>query len=474
MEPIDPTIGELLSAIYFDGRRFTLPKLAPVVGGEWGQVRLEPLGGEFEATDDSLALRVTTTEAKVIDQLRSGRGVRNAPVRLDLADATTVAARFMTIPHLNTRIDAAVPGERVDAGVELVGWTWRTNRKPIAWVGSLDGEFAPRLGNLTLTRNGPTVTSTLSALRLPGKHEWFLLPFKDSDPIVVVTPGENEPHTLYMDLLCLEFSLGRALGIDYFVGVDEHHEPVAAMGLSRLRKPLRTGRCPVPDEFDREALWLPMMFQQLASAMGPNEERAFLPGIGSYIDAQSAHLDGAYLLVHIGLEALLLNFATKEERASLVRATRAWSKCTARLRDGIAEHLLEPGDLELILSRFSGAPRAPIRRVLDRFVARRGITLPEEIHEEMKRRNNVVHGYWMNREADYEIDRDARRVEMVQTLLAAVLAIRIGYEGPIKGYDWDEEGVRANPSWWPVGISDAQAERRFIHRSRGPNPVPQP
>lgn len=63
---------------------------------------------------------------------------------------------------------------------------------------------------------------------------------------------------------------------------------------------------------------------------------------------------------------------------------------------------------------------------------------------------------------------------MVQTLLAAVLAIRIGYEGPIKGYDWDEEGVRANPSWWPVGISDAQAERRFIHRSRGPNPVPQP
>ncbi len=79
------------------------------------------------------------------------------------------------------------------------------------------------------------------------------------------------------------------------------------------------------------------------------------------------------------------------------------------------------------------------------------ITLPEDVLAEVKRRDDPAHHYFMNRRLDHDdLDKDVRRLEMIQTLLVALTAVHVGYTRPIRGYDVTPSGGRSAPTWWPV------------------------
>jgi hypothetical protein len=82
--------------------------------------------------------------------------------------------------------------------------------------------------------------------------------------------------------------------------------------------------------------------------------------------------------------------------------------------------------------------------------------------EEVAKRNYPAHGFLMNADLEHDIDRDARRLEMVQTLLAALLACHIGYRGPLRGYDPDPNGHRPSPAWWPVSTKQEDVWVRYV------------
>jgi hypothetical protein len=152
----------------------------------------------------------------------------------------------------------------------------------------------------------------------------------------------------------------------------------------------------------------------------------------------------------------------------LVADEGRWEALFDPLRPELLKQAKGGEDANLLYSRLVGAHRPPIRRVLERLLDQHGISLPQDVKRELRRRNDAAHGFWMNADFDYEIDRDYRRLEIVLTLIAAVIASHVGYPGPLKGYDVDEEGHRPSPSWWPVACSQDEVAERFVYESEIP------
>jgi len=219
------------------------------------------------------------------------------------------------------------------------------------------------------------------------------------------------------------------------------------------------------DDLEKASIWPPKLFTLLSAKAQEEGLKSLLAPIGCYLDAMSVHLDAAYVLAHMGLEAAVLKFASKEDHASLVQS-KAWKRCCKALRPRMVDHVIEKADQELaaddlglLHGRVAGAGRPPIRRVVDRYFARHSVRLEGEVRAELRRRNDVAHGYWMNPELEYEPDVDYRRLEIVLTLIAAAIATYVGYDGPLKGYDVDERGHRPCPSWW---TGEAEVPRQWF------------
>jgi hypothetical protein len=208
-----------------------------------------------------------------------------------------------------------------------------------------------------------------------------------------------------------------------------------------------------------------MLFSALAAKVQEEGIDKLLSAIACYLDATAVHLDGGYLIAHMGLEALLLGLADPSDLTPLVQDKAAWKELVvSTVKPSVAAHLVDKQDEGLLVARLMDVTRPPVRRVLDRFLSRYGIQLPKEVRDEMRRRNEAAHGFWMNPELDYEIDRDYRRLEIVLTVIAAVVACYVGYKGPLKGYDFDDKGCRPSPSWWPISET-ATGHRIHFERS---------
>jgi hypothetical protein len=89
-----------------------------------------------------------------------------------------------------------------------------------------------------------------------------------------------------------------------------------------------------------------------------------------------------------------------------------------------------------------------------------GLTVPKVALDEVGRRNVVAHRYLMAVESTADWQELADRVAIVQTLLVAVLAKRVGFEGPIVGWEWAHGRLKI-PDWWPWKRLD-EARRHYL------------
>jgi hypothetical protein len=73
----------------------------------------------------------------------------------------------------------------------------------------------------------------------------------------------------------------------------------------------------------------------------------------------------------------------------------------------------------------------------------------------------------MNSDGSYDVDRDVHRLEMIQTLMMALVALHVAYRGPLKGYDVRDDGGRHPPAWWPWQAPHVVGDEQFL-AERGP------
>jgi len=218
----------------------------------------------------------------------------------------------------------------------------------------------------------------------------------------------------------------------------------------------------VPDDVYGAALWVPEFFRLLAAKLGEEGLEPLVIAITSYLDAEADHLDGGYLKAQVGLEAFAKRLVGDGRPELLVRDEAAWRQWVNTLRPVIAKHIADPERVGGVIDKFLSARFAPTGDMVRRAFAQNAIHLPREVLTEIKKRNKPAHGFLMNSVLEHDIDRDHRRLEMIQTLLAGLVALHVGYGGPLKGYDVGTDGRRPSPGWWPLSTSGEDAEVRFL------------
>ena len=452
--PLVGPVVDLLVDLAFHGFTVAEPHFAEAVRLSWDSLDLTEPVGHISWEDDPLAFRCEANE-EVFDRLYAALEIRNKPALIELRDGSQLRA---DIAHL-----ANLWPDR-EGQIELHHWSWTGAVHPTLWIGQLEGTVPPH-GNLAIreqTQDGWKLRN--DCYRLQGHYAWHLLRTEKSPArVIVIDAGDAtlvEEH-VQRDFLALQLAFGGPLRLGRLVGIDEARQPVAAMGVGTFTRQPGRHRVPVPDDIGHVAIWVPAFFKALAGRLSADGLHPLRIPIAAYLDSVSDHLDGAYLKVHVGLEAFAKHLVAAEPKQLLVKDEALWKSWVKSLKPPIAAHLEDPDKLDTILGKFIAAMHAPTGDLVQRAFSS-AISLPGDVAEEIKKRNYPAHGFMMNSDGSYEVDRDVRRLEMIQTVMMALLALHVGYDGPLKGYDVLDDGGRHPPPWWSAHASEESAAPHFV------------
>jgi hypothetical protein len=352
----------------------------------------------------------------------------------------------------------------------------RPNARAKLWLARLSafeagGAFATN-GNLVVVRRGvaddgtPSTHMTAGHYRLVGAYTYYLLRTDDGSSWFLVIDAGTERVTpergkVFVDVLALQFVLGRALYFDVLVGLDGT-DVVALVGGRHGRDHSRSQRAqpPVPLDFTREC-WAAHLFEKLSADYQTRPELRFYVALTFYLDALAAfHVEGRYLAFHVALESFAYRVLQASSVAQGPLVDRAkWRAWLAESKERI-QSLAAPGQAETLFSKITSIParRAASRVVEDAFLTFGVPITPEMALELEEGRGRIVHTASMFDQRQEDVDAYLSRIAVVRTMLVALVAKVVGYQGAILG--WTKEDGRpydeADPAWWTV---DDEAKR---------------
>jgi hypothetical protein len=362
-------------------------------------------------------------------------------------------------------------------------WELSTPGRPSRlWVAAIqgleDGAGFVTNGNLTVLRETPNANGGLHTrfsaghYRLVGaytyyllhaggdKREWFLI-------VDVGHDGPPERGSVFIDMLALQFALGRAFYFDVMHGL-EGADIVSTVGgrHGRDQRHKPNAQPPVPLDFAAEC-WAAQLFEKVSAAYRSRPELRFYVALTFYLDAIATyHVEARYLALHVALESFaywLLQANAPEERPLVDRAKwRAW---LAANKESI-KSLAAPDQGETLFAKITSIParRAASRVVEDAFAHCR-VALAAEMAAELEEgRGRIVHTASMFEQRQAQLQAYLTPIAVVRSMLVALVSRAAGYEGAILG--WTREDGRpfdsADAVWWPVN-DDARLDalRRF-------------
>ena len=181
----------------------------------------------------------------------------------------------------------------------------------------------------------------------------------------------------------------------------------------------------------------------------------------------SSHLDLAYLAGQVGLEAFAFKIVGKAAPQVLVKDTGAWSKWVIANKGSISDHALNADAGRRLLGKVVNAHQAPSSDRVEAALRHYALDVPDEVVEEIMQRSQAVHEYLMSgREPVRDLLKDVDRRDTVLTLLAALVAKYVGFDGPIVGCERADGGGRQIPPWWPHRGEGARSVRFLCERER--------
>ena len=295
-----------------------------------------------------------------------------------------------------------------------------------------------------------------------GPDRWFL----------IVDSGQTRPvrKDIFNDLLALQFVLGTAFYFDVLEGLSDGRQCVARVGGRCGRDHRHRPRTEdvVPTHFVQEH-WPAAFFEAISRAYRERPNLRLHIALSFYLDGlASFHVEGRYLLQHVGLEAFahwLLKEQEGADEPALVDKPK-WKAWLKENKDTI-RGLAVPGSEETLYSKVTSIPaRRASSMVVEAAFQRFALAVVPEMADELENgRNVVVHTAVMFEERREDVNDYLMRIAIVRTMLTALLAKVVGYQGAILG--WGREYRRpyseADTSWWTVDPAAREAALAFFN-----------
>ena len=365
-----------------------------------------------------------------------------------LIDNSTLTAAYIAVRN---RSFALTPAQRSKSVLIGYDWTWKSNTLPIAYVGVLQGyrPFVDR--NLAIKGYGE---SHCSAKHMRGNLHWTFVRRDDLDPhscLVFVSSSQEQPfeldrQSLRIDFAALEFVMGCPIRLEMLIGVDSHNLSVSAMNFETgiFFQENSCSKAPVSDSFDSR--WSSVAFTAVATNLC-SAEPAFQNALYTYLATHTGYVETRYLVAQVALEAFAKHLKPSEK--PIVKDKAAWKKLIDSLSEQFREHVADDSvwrGLETKLKRDVITPTTST--LVKDYLAAAAIEVPAEALQEVNNRSLVVHENTMQKAGtpeDPTFAQRSRRLEIIQTLLAALILRHAGYSGALAG--WDNE---PSVAWWPI------------------------
>lgn len=471
VDVIGGRLAKLLIGLYTAAVTVEEPQLPAIASGTWAGCSLDGTAAELAHMDEELKLLLKGPRWSRLTEIRqvlSGSG----PVQAELVGQTKFTAAY-------ARWTEHVPHHSVT--VSLMGWTWAAPQPDALWVGKPKGVRFDDDNLVVYAGSGWSAKN----LRVEGHYGFYLVQPREGDVLIVIdTHGEALDHRkVALDFRALEFAIGTPLALDEIVALDATHQVVGAAGLGFGRRhPVGGGRrCPVAGAHELyalddcmvdEHLWIPALCQRVAAKLHEEgEDSPLLLATAAYLDSLTGHIHANYLLAQVALEALCHAIGPKPEPR--IRDTTAWHRYVEEQTETIRSHLkVDEGEdhLASVVGLLKHVlPAMPASKRVQLTLSHLGIQAPEDAIREVKKRGQVAHTFLMAKESTASGDELYRRLEIIQTLLVAVIAKHVGYDGPILGWDWSK-GRRKIADWWPYNL-DGEGRRHYLAIDDDEGPV---
>jgi hypothetical protein len=463
-KPVRGLLAKLTQQIVDQGMLPTAPSLRRVMGGTWGRLTLTGWSGAVEVSERALVANLSypTRSASRLERFFAQLGKqRNRAVSLTMSNGLKLRARFGHIKGTNLSFGKRTRGT---AQLELHNWTLTGRKKARVWVAELQG-LSFRDGNLSVFSGGTRSAPVHRALRLEGVYTWHIIPSPDGDGrhVALIDVGRRELNhdSLWSDFTALEFSIGQPLRLGTLVGYDARGKPVAqacfSLGFRSLDSTRRS--MPVPDDYVPGGCWVVVLFNRLARRLAADGSVDLVVPIGAFLDAVSEHLDGAYLKLQVAVERFARDLVGNQRRA-LVSNVDEWRNWVRSLNSEIKKRAVDKEAAGILLGKMIGAREPTTGRYVEAALKTAGIIVGKRIKVEIKERGSVAHRFTMAKRGARRrnVDVDVRRVAVLRTIVTALLALHVGYDGPILGWEQDPHGWPKLPKWWPPTSEPTRTE----------------
>ena len=365
-----------------------------------------------------------------------------------------------------------------DFVAEADDWTITDGAPPSLWMGEVEGAHDINFGGNLIIERVPLDGLRMGHarhFRLAGAYTYYLVQRGRKETlkwyfIIDTEGGFPDKEKLESDFLVLQFALGRQLRIPALVGFHEAARATASLPGAGYRECLlKRSVPPIPlqrnnDRWVDES-WAALLFERVSRKWRDRPElaTAFWVAIDSYLSAITNHVDADYLRLHVALESLaytILQLGQSSE-PMVVSDKEAW-KAWVKAHSAEIEALASPGFEASLVGKVMSVYRLASGRVVPGAFELCGLEVTAEMHQELRRRNMVVHQGIMTN--DYDGDSERRRVALVRTMLVGLLARVSEYSGAINGWDLGVLGLPTEPgSWWRVADDNRRlAHRRFV------------
>lgn len=329
----------------------------------------------------------------------------------------------------------------------------RSSTRAQLWAGIVDTELHLGPGNMSLTT---TRSESRGHYRLSGSHYVYYLirtgPDRNGRWIFAVDPQgapQLDRGLLRDEITNLAFSFGCPFNVSKLHGLDERGAPVAFEGSDfGLHHPPRPRvAAPVPERGDPTG-WSVSFFKALSAGFASPDASVrdgLRRAIRHYLDALSDSSASGFELKML-LGSLVAARLVLGERAALVATREPWDGWIAGNR-GQIEELAVRGLADELMTAIRRCEQPGEASLIRMALSRVGL----EITDGMEAAIDAAVGQLSGGRAE---ERSARqRGVYLRTLLVALLAKKIGYGGPICG--WEDRAphlsdLPADPSWWKV------------------------
>jgi len=443
IEELKGPLAELSTAIVFGSLAIPEATFPRPVRLQWDGLEIQLTGGSIHLDGLTMVIEGAIPAA---DFDRSRKTREGLPTTLELEDESIVVGRGRPVSHTATFGEG--PSE-YRMTFHLFGWDWKPGAGTDFLLAVLEGIPKLLCDNLHVARGNPKVRyhSTSEHFRGQGHATWHILNTGKGHVAVVDRRGAS-PRQLRLDLRALSFVLGGNVEGSTFWKVDATGTVMGALDLARSATKDARRRFPILWGPTLRHCWMAPLFEAVAKALA--KDKATATAIIAYLNTLSGSLHAAYLLGQVGLEKSCKEWH-RPPRTTLVSSTAEWGKWVAKHATEIRAHAPTEEAKRILVEKAKHALiQGPSSDVVASAFASLGLDLGDDVLKEIALRNRAAHDYYMFDEDadDPDIQKQVDRLQVVQSLLATVVAIRSGYKGPLAGWTRREGGEAEPIPFW--------------------------